>query len=147
YERGAEDSSGEFRIKARGVVRELSSIFHFKELLNPLKYPMLSLVLILHRILRWSVPIFLIALFLINLKLLEIPYYRIFFWMQVSFYLFASIGFLLEFYQLPIISNQLLKVKQILGLPFYFCLVNIAAMWGIVQFILGKKKAVWEPVR
>lgn len=135
YETGAENASGEFRIKTRGVIRELSSIFHFKELLNPFKYPMLSLVLISHRMLRWSVPIFLIALFLANLDLFGNPLYRAFFWMQISFYLLATCGLLIK------------KNIRIISLPFYFSLVNIAALWGIIKFLSGQKLSTWKSVR
>jgi cellulose synthase/poly-beta-1,6-N-acetylglucosamine synthase-like glycosyltransferase len=135
YETGARDASGEFRIKARGVVRELSSIFHFHGLLNPFKYPILSLVLISHRLLRWSTPFFLIAIFFVNLTLFGNPLYRVFFWIQATFYFFAVCG--------VIIKGR----SRFMSLPFYYCLVNAAAMWGIIQFLSGEKRSVWEPVR
>ena len=135
YEAGAQDAGGEFRIKTRGVVRELSSILHFRGLLNPFKYPALSLVLISHRLLRWSAPIFLIALFLANIGLLGNPLYMAFFWMQISFYLLALCGLFIR------------KKIRIVGLPFYFSLVNIAALWGIIKFLSGRKVATWKSVR
>lgn len=135
YETGAQDAGGEFRIKTRGVVRELSSILHFKGLLNPFKYPELSLVLISHRLLRWSVPVFLIALFLTNLSLLGNLLYMAFFWMQISFYLLALCGLFIR------------KKIRIISLPFYFSLVNMAALCGIIRFLSGRKVATWKSVR
>jgi cellulose synthase/poly-beta-1,6-N-acetylglucosamine synthase-like glycosyltransferase len=135
YETGAGDASGEFRIKARGVVRELSSIFHFHGLLNPFKYPILSLVLISHRLLRWSTPFFLIAIFFVNLTLFGTPVYRVFFWIQATFYFFAVCG--------VIIKGR----SRFMSLPFYYCLVNAAALWGIIKFFMGQKQTIWKPER
>lgn len=138
YEEMASTTEGEFRIKSRGAVRELGAILSFKELLNPFKYPMLSWVLFSHRLLRWSVGFFLIGIFLTNLMLLSSYIYRITLWCQIVFYSLALIGYLF---------TKGLRNWKIFALPFYFCLVNIAAMWGIIQFLFGKKTSVWEPVR
>ncbi|MBI5408631.1 MAG: glycosyltransferase family 2 protein [Nitrospirae bacterium] len=135
YETGAEDAGGEFRIKTRGVVRELSSIFYFKELLTPLKYPMLSLVLISHRLLRWAAPLMLIILFMLSLHLAGRPFYKILLWIQAVFYGLALCGFLTG------------KKVMILSMPFYYTLVNFAALWGLIKFFFGEKQATWKPVR
>ena len=135
YETGAEDPSGEFRIKTRGIVRELTSIYYFRELLNPLKYPALSLVLVSHRLLRWSVPFFLIVIFLDSIYLREYLLYRIFLWMQVVFYLLALCG---------LMSRGNIRV---VSLASYFSLVNTAALWAIIQFLSGERRSTWRPER
>ena len=135
YEEGAGDSAGEFKIKVRGVIRELSSIFYFKELLIPFKYPLLSLILISHRLLRWAVPVFLTALFFVNISLFEIDPYRIFLYIQLLFYLMA-------------VSGLFLKTKfSLISIPFYFSLINIAAFCGIIKFLKGHKQSTWTSVR
>jgi len=135
YETGAEDPSGEFRIKTRGIVRELTAIYYFRELLNPLKYPALSLVLVSHRLLRWSVPFFLIVIFLDSIYLHEYLFYRIFLWMQVAFYLLALCG---------LMSRGNIRV---VSLASYFSLVNTAALWAIIQFLSGERRSTWRPER
>lgn len=90
---------------------------------------------------------FVISIFVLDISLLDKLVYLALFLIQVIFYLFASVGFLLEYSQLQITNKQLLQTKRVLGLPFYLSLVNAAAMWGIIQFLLGKKKAIWTPVR
>ena len=147
YERMVNTAEAEFRIKSRGVVRELGAILSFKELLNPFKHPLLSWVLFSHRLLRWSVGFFLIFIFALNICLADKSIYLALFLFQVIFYLFAFVGFLLESYQLAITNNQLLRVKRAFNIPFYYCVVNFAALCGIIQFLLRKKKAVWQPVR
>jgi len=138
YERSANTLNGEFKIKSRGVVREMGAIFSFKELLNPFKYPLLSWVLFAHRLLRWLVGFFLAGIFITNLFLLGGSFYNLTLGCQIIFYSLALIGFLFR---------KELRAWRVLTLSFYFCLVNTAAMWGIIQFLLGKNKAVWEPVR
>jgi cellulose synthase/poly-beta-1,6-N-acetylglucosamine synthase-like glycosyltransferase len=138
YERLANTVNGEFRIKSRGVVREMGAIFSFKELLNPFKHPLLSWVLFSHRLLRWSVGFLLVAISIANLFLLSSTFYHLTLGCQIIFYTLALIGFLLR---------KGAWAWRVFTLPFYFCLVNTAAMWGIIQYVLGKKKPVWEPVR
>lgn len=135
HETGAENAADEFKIKSRGVVRELGSIWYFKELLNPLRYPMLSFVLISHRLLRWAVSIFLIVIFFINLVLLKNFFYRTFFYFQAAFYFVALCGLLVK------------RNFPVVNIAFYFCLVNAAALWGIIEFLFGQRQATWKPVR
>jgi hypothetical protein len=39
------------------------------------------------------------------------------------------------------------KPQRILGIPFSFCLVNLAALVGVARFVMGKKAGQWVPVR
>lgn len=135
YETGAKDAGSEFRTKVRGVVRELSSIFHFKVLLNPLKYPLLSWVLFSHRLLRWAASMFLIAIFFASLNLLGNMFYRTLFLIQVNFYLLAVCGFVVK------------RNIRVISFPFYFSLVNTAALWGIIKYLSGNRHSTWVPVR
>ncbi|MBI5599159.1 MAG: glycosyltransferase family 2 protein [Deltaproteobacteria bacterium] len=135
YETGAKDPSGEFRVKTRGIIRELTSIYHFRDLLNPLKYPVLSLVLVSHRLLRWSVPFFLIVIFMDSLYLRGHLLYGIFLWTQVIFYLIALYG---------LMSRRNIRVASMAS---YFSLVNTAALWAIIRFLCGERKSTWRPER
>ncbi|MFH1776080.1 MAG: glycosyltransferase family 2 protein [Candidatus Omnitrophota bacterium] len=128
----------EFRIKSRGVIRELGAILSVRELLNPFKYPVLSWVIVSHRLLRWSAGFFLLGIFILSLFLSGSYFYRFIFCSQIAFYTLALSGYVFE---------KRLFNYRVFSLPFYFCLVNIAAMWGIILCALGKKKPVWEPVR
>ncbi|MEE8574339.1 MAG: glycosyltransferase [Thermodesulfobacteriota bacterium] len=129
------EASSEFRIKTRGIIRELTSIFHFKELLNPLDHPAVSLVLFSHRLLRWSVPIFLIIIMLVNLYLYGPLFYKFTFWVQFLFYLLALWG---------LVSKS---SGRVVGLASYFSLVNTAALVAIIRFLAGERRATWKPER
>jgi len=84
------------------------------------------------------VPYFLIILFGFNLLLLDDPFYRLALGLQIAFYTFALLGYLWQ---------KRGKVPRILGIPFSFCLVNLAALVGVARFLMGKKSGKWEPVR
>jgi len=106
--------------------------------ITPFRYPRYAWGLICRKLLRWSVGFFLVGAFFANFLLLNKPFYQLILCFQLLFYSLALTGFFLRAQK---------KSCPIFSLPFYFCLVNVAAMWGIIQFLSGKKKAVWELVR
>jgi len=96
--------------------------------------------LISHKILRWVVGFFLIFIFLINIFLIKTHFfYLILFLSQILFYVLAIIGWLIE--------RKGRKLNLLLNLIYYFCLVNLASLLGIIKSLLGKQKPVWEKVR
>jgi hypothetical protein len=84
------------------------------------------------------VPYFLIALFAINLFLLNSIFYFFALILQLSFYAMALIGYLVR---------RKIMTLWILSGPFSFCLVNAAALIGFAKFLIGKKAGRWVPVR
>ncbi|MBI4300648.1 MAG: glycosyltransferase family 2 protein [Chloroflexi bacterium] len=138
YETAAESAEGEFRIKARGVVRELGSILAFRSLLNPLRHPMVALALLSHRLLRWSVGLMLAVVLALNVQLAGSPFFLATLLLQLLFYALAVGGHLLRKR-----ANQ----PRLVSLPYYYCLVNLAALSGIWQLLSGRRRATWQPVR
>lgn len=127
-----------FRSKVRVISKDLRGLFSCRAILNPFRYPLYSWGLISHKLLRWLVPYFFVALFALNLLLLRHPFYRLAMALQIGFYALAFLGYLWQ-------RNG--KPPRILGIPFSFCLVNLAALVGVARFIMGKKAGRWEPVR
>lgn len=139
YERAADDFAKEFRRKVRIVNRAWRALLGMKELLNPLSYGYFSLKLISHKLLRWLVPVFLVALFLANLATLDAgPIYRAALAAQVAFYLLAGGGYLLR--ARP-------ALPALLWVPYYFCLVNVASARGILDAFRGKTYTTWATAR
>jgi len=101
--------------------------------------PLLVFQLISHKILRWLIGFFLIFMFLSNILLLDNPFYLIFFIGQIIFYSLAIFGYLLD------IRGR--KLNKLVNLAYYFCMVNLAALIGVMKGILGKQKPTWEKVR
>ena len=127
-----------FRSKVRVISKDLRGLFKCKAILNPFRYPLYAWGLISHKLLRWLVPYFLIIIFGFNLLLLDNPFYRMTVSLQIAFYGLALLGYLWQIKGKP---------PRILGIPFSFCLVNLAALVGVARVIIGKKSGQWTPVR
>lgn len=131
--------SSMFKSKVRVITKDLRGLFLCRAILNPLRYPLHAWGLISHKLLRWLVPYFLIALFVLNLLVLKQPFYRLTLALQIAGYSAAALGCLWQ--------RAASKPPRILGIPFSFCLVNAAALVGVARFVMGKKAGKWEPVR
>lgn len=90
---------------------------------------------IFHKFLRWSVPVFLIIILGSNIFLLKFKFYWVFFILQVLFYIFSFLGYFLEK------GGRRIKIFY---LPFYFCLLNLAALFGFVNFLSKAQTKTWE---
>ena len=126
------------RSRIRVISKDLRGLFHCRSILNPFRYPLYSWGLISHKLLRWLVPYFLILILITNLSLFHIPFFQVIFILQIIFYLSAFTGYLWQ---------RSGKPSFIFGIPFSFCLVNLAALVGVVRFVIGKKSGQWEPLR
>jgi len=90
-----------------------------------------------HKLLRWFTPIFLLILFVSNVFLLGSIFWDVIFALQCIFYIFAFFGFFLN-------KIQHIKILKLLRLPFYFCMVNFAALIGLVKGFLGRQEVTWK---
>jgi len=119
--------------------------WHFPAVLILLKdslkkiQPLLIFQLISHKILRWLIGFFLTLLFLSNIFLLENTFYLILFIGQIIFYSLAIFGYLQD--------KKGEKLNKLINLTYYFCMVNLAALVGVINGIIGKQKPTWEKVR
>ena len=113
----------------------MTTLLHFKHLLNPFRYGVFSLQLISHKLMRWSAGLFLILLFLSNLFLLDSKFYLIILLFQATFYALAVIGWL--------VSSKPL----IFRVPFFFSMVNLSALVAWVKFVMGIRQEIWDPSR
>ncbi|MCJ7790947.1 MAG: glycosyltransferase family 2 protein [Dehalococcoidia bacterium] len=134
----AETDQSLLKTKVRIINKDLLGLFLCRSILNPFRYPLYAWGLISHKLLRWLVPYFLIALFVVNVLLLDHPLFQIIMALQIVFYVIALVGYLCQ---------RKGKPPRILGLPFSFCLVNLAALVGVARFAMGKKAGRWVPVR
>ena len=101
--------------------------------------PFLVFQLISHKILRWLIGFFLIFIFLINIFLISNPFYLFLFICQVGFYSLAIFGYLID--------KRGKKLNKLINIAYYFCMVNSAALIGVINGILGKEKPTWKKVR
>lgn len=135
FDRVSERSSEEFKRKVRTLAGNYQIFAHFPELLNPLKSP-IGWQLISHKLLRLSVPFFLLVVFVSNLFLLAEPFYVFTLVAQLVFYGLAG-------YEALRVRTEVLY-KGIGYLPYMFCLLNYSAVMGLIRFLKGEQKVTWE---
>jgi glycosyltransferase involved in cell wall biosynthesis len=125
----------ELQRRARVVLRGLRGVGYMPEILNPFRHPWLCAQIISHRLLRWAVPLFLLAALIANAFLTRSTGYTLLFALQLAFYLAAVLALLLDRVQIRVPG---------LFVPLYFCLVNVAPLVAIWMLIKGEKKVFWE---
>ena len=131
----------EHKRKVRICAGGIQSIIMLKSLLNIFKYPVLSFEYISHRVLRWTLtPLSLPLIFIANVLLLNVhPYfYKVFFMLQLAFYVAALLGWYL--------TKRNIKFKPFY-LPYYFFFMNLAVFQGFFKFIRGRQSAVWDKAK
>lgn len=132
YEKATQSMREEFWRRARIVTRGFTAFFRYF-----LKYKIYKglrgLAYFSHKLLRWFVPIYLVILFISNLFLFDMTFFKITFIVQIMFYFLAILGMFLK--------------ARFISVPFYFCLINLAALIGFIHYILGRRKTIWEVAR
>lgn len=97
-----------------------------------------SVELVSHKLLRHLVPFFLIALLVSNAALAAAsPRFRLLLAGQLIFYAAALTGVLLR--------RTRAGRSKMLTVPYYFCLVNAAALLGVLSIARGERLAAWTP--
>jgi poly-beta-1,6-N-acetyl-D-glucosamine synthase len=89
-------------------------------------HPLFAVQFLSHKALRWIAPVLFIGIFMSNIALLMWPLFRYLTAAQIVFYLFALAGF---WY-----SREHRKMG-LLYYPYYFCLMNLAALVGFAKFV------------
>jgi cellulose synthase/poly-beta-1,6-N-acetylglucosamine synthase-like glycosyltransferase len=133
----------ELKRKVRIAAGGMQALFRLHKLLNPFRYGMLTWQYISHKVLRWTLaPLSLFLLFIMNLIIVwqegwltEFNFYSFIFYIQILIYLLAIVGYFLE--------NRKIRFK-LLFIPYYFILINYAALRGIWRYLRGRQPASWE---
>ncbi len=138
YEEPADTFEKEFARKIRIVSRSLNALRRAPAVLLPWKQPRHWLALVSHKVLRWLAPVFLALIFLASLLLWPIFIYRLTAFLQAVSYVLAASGWAIRRHR---------KVPNVLLLPYYFCLVNLASLLGLVKFVRGSLSPTWQTIR
>ena len=134
-----EEMKRKIRIAAGGI----QTVFRLKSLLNPFKNGILSWQYFSHKVLRWTfAPLSVFLLIIMNIYVVwnqnlwaQLNVYTVFLYLQGLAYLLAAIGWYLE--------NRKIRLK-ILFIPYYFVVINISSILGIIRFFKGKQTVNWE---
>src|SRR5260370_3428834 len=138
YEEAADSFDREFRRKVRIISRSLNALRRIPAVLNPFKNPRHWFMLISHKLLRWSAPVFMILLFTASLFLWRFPIYRIAALLQAAFYGMALVGWRWQSHH---------SLRKIFSLCFYFSLRNFASLLACSKCIRGDLVGQWTPPR
>lgn len=138
YEEAGDSFEKEFGRKVRIISRALNAIRRAPAVLLPWTQPRHWLALISHKLLRWFAPVFLILLLLVSILLWQSSFYRIALLLQLTFYVLAAIGWAL---------GKRDTASKIFYLPYYFCVVNLASLYGVMKFFSGSLSPTWQTVR
>jgi cellulose synthase/poly-beta-1,6-N-acetylglucosamine synthase-like glycosyltransferase len=121
---------GELRARIRMTARNWTGTLSRPALLNPLRFPLTSVGLVSHKLLRWLTPFFLAAVLLSSAALAVTGGPSLFFVLQVGFYLSALIGWMLARKHRP---------AWLFGYPFSFCLANVGFLLGMLKAFRNQK--------
>lgn len=132
-------SGAELKMRVRVIAQTLNDLWRHRAILNPLRSGFYAVQLLSHKVMRYLVPFFLIAILIASGALAANSLaYRIAFLAQVLCYLAALVAGLFE---------RLTGRHRFLALPQYFVLANLASMIAVYQVLCGERYAHWEPTR
>lgn len=136
YYQDLKDSSKEYARKIRTVIRGMTALQRHPEVLNPFRFGLFTFQVISHKLMRWLVPWFLIALLLVNSMLFQAGgIYSFILIIQILFYSLALSAHYKE---------DLLRIASI-KLIYFFVQVNLALFDASCQFLAGKRMSIWQP--
>jgi cellulose synthase/poly-beta-1,6-N-acetylglucosamine synthase-like glycosyltransferase len=132
------DPKREFERKVRTLIRGMTTLFAHARMLNPMQHGIFAFELWSHKIMKWLVPIFLLAIFLFNLTLLGQPLYVGIFVGQIVFYGLAWFAFL---------GIRPIDRSVPGRFALYFTTVNAAVLAAWFQYGRGVRQELWIPSR
>jgi cellulose synthase/poly-beta-1,6-N-acetylglucosamine synthase-like glycosyltransferase len=131
--------SKELAVRVRIITQTLADLWRNRDVLNPFRKGFYAIQLLSHKVLRYLVPLFLIALLITSAFLaFKNLFYAAVFIAQIGFYLAAAASAVMV--RLGINSRWL-------ALPQYFVITNVACLIALIKLVRGERYVRWEPVR
>jgi biofilm PGA synthesis N-glycosyltransferase PgaC len=122
----------EFERKVRIIVRGLSGLWRLRSRITGFR----RWQFVSHKLLRWAVGPILVVTLVSNAVLMR----------DSLFYLFTMMGQLFV-YLAALNGWRMRKTRRshpLFYLPFYFTMVNLAAVVAFIKFLSGERRSVWE---
>jgi cellulose synthase/poly-beta-1,6-N-acetylglucosamine synthase-like glycosyltransferase len=131
-EKSTASSREEFSRKQRIAAQGILGFWRLRKALKGIRtWQFLS-----RKLLRWLVPVPLTVLLIASAALAHNKFFLVFLALQLAAYAAALIAAVLE--------SMGLRAGKPISICYYFILVHIAAILGVVQACLGRRFAVWE---
>ena len=129
----------ELKMRVRVITQTFTDLWRHRSMMNPFRSGFYAVQLLSHKVLRYAVPFFLIAILATSGILVRYSVaYLILFCLQIACYLGALGAWMLE---------RAGVHSRALALPQYFVLSNLAAVIASYQFLRGERYAHWETSR
>jgi glycosyltransferase involved in cell wall biosynthesis len=125
----------EFDRKARTVLRGLTVFFRHLEFLNVFRYGFFSYQFFCHKLLRWLVPLFLLAALAAHLHLaVASSFWLVLLIVHLVFYLAAIWGW-----------RRRTPPHPVFRIPAYFLSANVAILVAWWRYLRGERMVMWTP--
>jgi cellulose synthase/poly-beta-1,6-N-acetylglucosamine synthase-like glycosyltransferase len=131
-EKGTSSSQEEFSRRRRISAQGILAMWKLRKCLVGFR----GLQFVSRKLLRWFAVIPLLTALVSGAILRERPLFAAFLLLQSGFYLLAVAGWVAD--------SAGRTTSRMFSFPFYFVLVNIAALWGIAEACAGRRFQVWE---
>jgi len=129
----------ELAVRVRIITQTLADLWRNRDVLNPFVKGFYAVQLLSHKVMRYIVPLFLIAILMTSAFLaLHSAFFAVIFMAQVCFYLASAASTVLV--RLGVNSRWL-------ALPHYFVITNVACLIALFKLLRGERYIKWEPVR
>lgn len=129
----------EMRMRVRVISQTFTDLWRNRDMMNPFRSGFYAVQLVSHKLLRYSVPLFITATFVSSAALAFSSFlFLIMFALQMLFLAAAASAWALE--------RAGVRLGP-LSIPYYFLLTNVASVAGFLQFLRGERYAAWEPIR
>lgn len=136
WEEAPVEGRDEFRRKVRVTNHSVRALLNLRGALWSSGF--YSVELISHKLLRHFAPVFLLPLLFSNLALAGAhPFFAVTLALQVTFYGLALAGAMLR-------ATPVGRLR-IVSIPYYFTLVNAAALVGVLSILRGRRQHAWTP--
>jgi len=132
-------SDKELKMRVRVIAQTFTDLWRHRAMMNPFRSGFYAVQLLSHKVMRYAVPFFLIAILATSGILARYSLlYLLVFVSQLGCYLGALGAWMLE---------RAGVHSRMLALPQYFVLSNLAALIACYQFLRGERYAHWETNR
>ncbi|MCS6285458.1 MAG: glycosyltransferase family 2 protein [Nitrospira sp.] len=130
------DSKQEFERKVRTLIRGMTALFTYGRVLNPVRFGVFAIEMLSHKVLRWTVPFFLVMALFSSVLLMDLPWFLFFSTIQIAFYSIALVAF----------SGWSAIRESLPGkIALYFTMVNAAILVAWVKYATGVRQELWTP--
>lgn len=130
------DSKQEFDRKVRTLIRGMTALFAYRRVLNPAQFGVFAIEMMSHKILRWTVPFFLVTALISSILLIDSPWFLFVSTVQIVFYLTAFLAWL----------GWSVVTQSLMGkIALYFSMVNAAILVAWVKYAMGVRQELWTP--